>query len=55
MKRRFCFLFMLAAVFVAGPGAFSTLMATDLPDIEAPSVTTIQGGDERSEGRQMDF
>jgi hypothetical protein len=53
MKRRFCFLLMLAAVFLAGPGAFSTLLATDLAD-EAPAITTVQSGDERPESKQMD-
>ena len=54
MKRRFCFLLLLAAVFLAGPGEFSALMATDL-GAEPPSITTVQGGgDEQPETRQRD-
>ena len=54
MKRRFCFLLMLAAVFLTGPGAFSTLMATDLTGSEAPAITTVQRDEERSERKRMD-
>jgi hypothetical protein len=54
MKRRFCFVLMLAAAFLAGPGGIPALMATDLPGGEAPAVTTVQSGEEQAEPKQME-
>jgi hypothetical protein len=42
MKRCFCILFMLAAVFLAGPQGMPVLTAADLTGADAPAGTTVQ-------------
>ena len=54
MKRRFCFLLMLAAIFLAAPGGFSALIATDLGNTEAPATTVQGGGEEQSAPQQAE-
>jgi hypothetical protein len=54
MKRCFCFLVLLAAVFLAGPQGTSVLIAADLDDAEAPTRTAPQIVEEQPAPTQMD-
>jgi hypothetical protein len=54
MKRCFCILLMLAAVFLAGPEGTSALMAADLDGAEAPAPMTEPNAEEQPAPSQID-